>query len=55
MCSSGIAMILYSFKYYIAWATIIALLKNKGINKYRRLRKFAKGVFERRIRFGAIN
>lgn len=41
--------------FYIAWATIIALLKNKGINKYRRLRKFAKGVFERRIRFGAIN
>ena len=29
-------------------------LNNKGINKWRKLRKFAKGVFERRVRFGAV-
>lgn len=40
---------------YAIWAILISILKNKGINKYRTLRKFAKGVFERRIRFGAIN
>jgi hypothetical protein len=40
---------------YVVWALLISLLKNKGINKYRALRKYTKGVFERRIRFGAIN
>jgi hypothetical protein len=41
--------------FYAAWAILIALLKNKGINKWNKLRRFAKGVFQRRIRFGAIN
>ena len=39
---------------YIGWALIISLLKNKGINQWKALRKFCKGVFQRRIRFGAI-
>lgn len=39
---------------YASWAILISILKNKGINKWRKLRKFAKGVFERRIRFGAV-
>lgn len=39
---------------FFGWALIISLLKNKGINKWRALRKYCKGVFERRIRFGAI-
>ena len=41
--------------FYIGWALLIALLKNKGINKWNRLRRFAKGVFQKRIRFGAVN
>lgn len=41
--------------FYSGWAVLIALLKNKGINKWDRLRRFAKGVFQRRIRFGAVN
>jgi hypothetical protein len=39
---------------YASWAILISILKNKGVNKWRKLRKFAKGVFERRVRFGAI-
>lgn len=30
---------------YASFAILISLLKNKGINKFRKLRKFAKGVF----------
>ena len=51
--SSGQYMMIIIF--YASWALIISLLKNKGVNKFKRLRKFAKGVFERRIRYGAIN
>ena len=40
---------------YVAWAILIALLKNKGINKWDRLRRFSRGVFHRRIRFGVVN
>jgi hypothetical protein len=39
---------------YIGWALAVSLLKNKGLNQWRALRKFCRGVFERRIRFGAI-
>lgn len=41
--------------FYASWALLISLLKNRGINKWARLRRFAKGVFQRRIRFGAVN
>lgn len=51
--SSGQYFIIILF--YIGWALTVSLLKNKGINKWRALRRFCKGVFERRIRFGAIN
>lgn len=51
--SSGQYMIIIIF--YAAWAFAIVLLKNKSINKFDRLRKFAKGVFYRRIRYGAVN
>lgn len=40
---------------YLGWALMISLLKNKGINKWRPLRKYCKGVFERRIRFSAVH
>jgi hypothetical protein len=41
--------------FYVAWALAIALLKNRQLNKWRKLRRFAKGVYENRIRFGIIN
>jgi hypothetical protein len=40
---------------YVCFALVIALLKNKGISKWRALRRFCKEVFERRIRFGLVN
>lgn len=30
---------------YASWAIIISVLKNKGINKWRKLRRLANGVF----------
>lgn len=41
--------------FYIAWAALIALLKNRQLNKWRKLRRFAKGVYENRIRYGVVN
>jgi len=41
--------------FYIGWALVIALLKNRTLNKFTRLRRFAKGVFKKRIKYGAIN
>ena len=41
--------------FYAGWALLIALLKNRTINKWDRLRRFSRGVFQRRIRFGAVN
>ena len=41
--------------FYTGWAILIALLKNKSINKFDKLRRFCRGVFQRRIRFGAVN
>jgi len=40
---------------YAAWVILIALLKNRTINKFNRLRRFAKGVYNRRIRYGVFN
>jgi hypothetical protein len=41
--------------FYVVWALVITLLKNKQINRFTKLRRFARGVYENRIRFGAIN
>jgi hypothetical protein len=40
---------------YVLWAVVIALLKNKAINKFVTVRRYAKEVFLRRIRFNAVN
>jgi hypothetical protein len=40
---------------YIAWVILISVLKNKTMNKFDKLRRFAKGVWNRRIRYGVIN
>lgn len=53
MISSGHYFIVIMF--YAGWALAVALLKNRGINKWNRLRRFAKGVWQRRIKYGAIN
>jgi hypothetical protein len=34
---------------------LISLLKNRQLNKFKKLRRFANGVYENRIRFGAVN
>lgn len=41
--------------FYVAWALLITLLKNRSLNKFRKLRRFAQGVYENRIRFGVVN
>lgn len=41
--------------FYLLWTISIAILKNKQICKFRKLRKFAQGVYENRIRFSIIN
>ena len=41
--------------FYLLWIITIAILKNKQICKFRKIRKFAQGVYENRIRFGIIN
>lgn len=51
--SSGHYFLVIAF--YVAWALVIALLKSKQINRFKKLRRFARGVYENRIRFGAIN
>lgn len=45
---------LFVLAFYALWAVLVALLKNKGINKWDRFRRFCRGVFQRRIRFGAV-
>lgn len=40
---------------YLSWAVLITILKNRTVNKFNKLRRFAKGVFNRRIRYGVIN
>lgn len=40
---------------YAVWALCVSLLRNKGLNKWRWLRRVCKGVFERRIRYGAVH
>lgn len=37
------------------WALVITLLKNKQINRFTKLRRFAKNTYENRIRFGCVN
>jgi hypothetical protein len=41
--SSGHYFLVIAF--YVLWALVIALLKNKQLNKFRKLRRFAKGVY----------
>lgn len=41
--------------FYLAWALLVALLKNKTINKFYTIRRFFKKVYIQRIRFNAIN
>jgi hypothetical protein len=41
--------------FYASWALLVALLKNKNLNKWDNLRRFCKRVFQRRIRFGAVH
>lgn len=41
--------------FYVAWALLITLLKNRSLNRFRKLRRFAQGVYENRIRFGVVN
>ena len=41
--------------FYALWATAVAFFKNKGLNKWDKLRRFCRNVFQRRIRFGAVN
>jgi hypothetical protein len=41
--------------FYALWATTVAFFKNKGLNKWDKLRRFCRNVFQRRIRFGAVN
>lgn len=53
LLSSGHYFLILAF--YAGWALLVGLLKNRGINKWARLRRFSKGVFQRRIRFGAVN
>ena len=40
---------------YAIWVVLISLLKNRTINKFHKLRRFAKGVYNRRVRYGVIN
>jgi hypothetical protein len=49
--SAGHYFLLIAF--YIAWALLISLLKNRSINKYVRFRRFCKETFIKRIRFNA--
>lgn len=51
--SSGHYFLVIAF--YIGWAMLIVLLKNKQINRFKKLRRFAASVYENRIRFGVIN
>ena len=41
--------------FYVAWTLCITLLKNRKLNRFRKLRRFAQGVYENRIRFGVVN
>lgn len=41
--------------FYVLWAIVISLFKNRTLNKFVTIRRFAKQVFLRRIRFNAIN
>jgi hypothetical protein len=41
--------------FYAGWALLVSLLKNKGLNKWARLRRLCRNTFQRRIRFGAVN
>lgn len=41
--------------FYVLWALLIALLKNKTLSRFRKVRRFARGVWDNRMRFGAIN
>ena len=41
--------------FYAGWAILVAFMKNKSIMKWDKLRRFARGAFQKRIRFGAIN
>ena len=41
--------------FYIVWALVISLLQNKSLNKVRKLRRFCKGVWENRLRYGGLN
>ena len=41
--------------FYMLWALLVVLLKNRTLNHFHRLRRFMRGVYSRRIRFGAVN
>ena len=41
--------------FYVAWALLVVVLKNRTLNRFNRLRRFMRGVYNRRIRFGAVN
>jgi len=41
--------------FYLGWALLISLLKNRTLNKFVKLRRFAKGVYQRRIKYGVIH
>jgi len=40
---------------YAVWAILVALLQNKTVNRWPRFRRFMRGVYQQRIRFGAVN
>ena len=46
---------MFVLAFYILWTVVIAILKNRQICKFRKLRRFAEKVYKSRIRFNIIN